>query len=256
MDITMGKHILDLRNRIVSNFREENWDEVALLTGLSDLIHGHPRLLRSLSWGDEDYSGTVLDVVTIIAQNNSQALSVLETYLDEKFPDETNYISAKPSQKKITFAPNVFQIPELSVESDLVAVMMPFQAEFSNVYEAIKTGCIASGLRCLRADDIWDEATIIQDIFNLIFRAQVVIVDFTGKNSNVMYETGIAHTLGKLVIPLCQSMNDIPFDMSHHRVLKYLPNREGLSSLETKLAEKLRNSSARQDIQQNYDIPF
>src|SRR5205807_2463872 len=116
--------------------------------------------------------------------------SVIENYIDEKFPAEAHYISAKPSAQKITFAPHVFQVPDLSVESDLIAVMMPFNAEFTLVYDAIKRGCERAGFRCLRADDIWEESTIIQDIFNLIFRAQIIIVDFTGKNPNVMYETG------------------------------------------------------------------
>lgn len=66
-----------------------------------------------------------------------------------------------------------------------------------------------------------------------------MVVDFTGKNPNVMYETGIAHTLGKHVIPISQSLADVPFDMQHHRVLKYLPNREGLAALEAKLSRKL-----------------
>jgi hypothetical protein len=243
MDIEQGKYILDLRSRIVSNFDLTNWEEVGLLTGLSDFISNHPRLLRSLGWGDEDYSGNVLSVLKIISQNNSNALSTIERYIDEKFPVATNYISSKPSPKKITFAPNVFQIPEMNIESDLVAVMMPIRAEFTNIYSAIKHGCQSAGFRCLRADDIWEESTIIQDIFNLVYRAQIIIVDFTGKNPNVMYETGIAHTLGKHVIPLSQSLDDLPFDMAHHRVLKYLPNQEGLSNLETKLAEKLRQTS-------------
>jgi hypothetical protein len=54
---------------------------------------------------------------------------------------------------------------------------------------------------------------------------------------------GIAHTLGKLVIPVTQSLDDVPFDMAHHRVLKYLSNQEGLSSLESMLAEELRQVS-------------
>ena len=80
---------------------------------------------------------------------------------------------------------------------------------------------------------------IIQDIFNLVFRAGVVLVDFTGKNPNVMYETGIAHTLGKIVIPISQSLDDVPFDMKHHRVQKYLASRQGLEELRVKLAGKL-----------------
>jgi hypothetical protein len=64
-------------------------------------------------------------------------------------------------------------------------------------------------------------------------------VDFTEKNPNVMYETGIAHTLGKHVVPITQSLDDVPFDMRHHRVLKYLPNGEGLDALQRALTDRL-----------------
>jgi hypothetical protein len=156
-------------------------------------------------------------------------------------------VSAKPSERKITFAPNVFVVPEGSPESDLVAVMMPLAVQFDPVYSAIKRAATMSSMRCLRADDIWEDSTIIQDIFNLIFRAHVVVVDFTGKNANVMYETGIAHTLGKHVVPISQSLDDVPFDIRHHRVLKYLANAEGVAKLEKELAEKLRQFSPQAD---------
>lgn len=108
----------------------------------------------------------------------------------------------------------------------------------------------------------WEDTTIVQDIFSLIFRAQVVVVDFTGKNPNVMYETGIAHTLGKHVVPISQSLDDVPFDMRHHRVLKYYSNNEGLNRLSSDLALKLRQFSLRNEdpqysaIQGEDDIPF
>jgi hypothetical protein len=54
-----------------------------------------------------------------------------------------------------------------------------------------------------------------------------------------MYETGIAHTLGRNVIPIAQSMDDVPFDLKHHRVLVYLNNREGLNELSVQLAKRL-----------------
>ena len=97
-------------------------------------------------------------------------------------------------------------------------------------------------LECLRADDIWDNSTFIQDIFDLIFCSKVVVVDFTGKNPNVMYETGIAHTLGKTVIPITQSIDDIPSDLGHHRALKYHPNEEGLRDLSNELYKRLKVS--------------
>jgi hypothetical protein len=200
-------------------------------------------LLRSLAWGDEDYAGNVLGVLKQIAEHSPKAFRTIEQFAAKNFPGDSEYISAKPAERRITFAPSVFSVPDASPEPDLAVVMMPFSAEFLTVYKAIRRACKAAGLRCLRVDDIWEESIIIQDVFNLIFRAQIVVVDFTGKNPNVMYETGIAHTLGKHVVPISQSIADVPFDLTHHRVLKYLSNDEGLGKLELKLAERLRQVS-------------
>ena len=141
--------------------------------------------------------------------------------------------------RKITFSPLVFKVPKDDVQDDLVSVMMPFAAQFKAVYAALASACKANTLRCKRADDIWANSTIIQDIFDLIFVSSIVVVDFTGRNSNVMYETGIAHTLGKHVVPITQSMDDVPFDLQSHRVLKYLPNNEGLAQLQHDLSQRL-----------------
>ncbi|MFO0792552.1 MAG: hypothetical protein U0586_00650 [Candidatus Brocadiaceae bacterium] len=203
-----------------------------------------PQLLRSLSWGDEDYAGNVLTVLRQIVERDPRTLPIIEAYLDQHFPGDSTYVSAKPAERRITFSPYVFYVPEGYVELDLVAVMMPFAMEFDAVYTSIKAATAKCRLRCLRADDIWEDTTIVQDIFSLIYRAQVVVVDFTGKNPNVMYETGIAHTLGKHVIPIAQSLDDVPFDMRHHRILKYLPNAEGLAKLSSDLTTKLSQISA------------
>jgi hypothetical protein len=195
-------------------------------------------------------------------ERDPRTLPIIEAYLDDKFPEESTYVSAKPAERRITFAPYVFQTPDGYVELDLVSVMMPLSMEFTKVHEAIKRAASECGLRCLRADDIWEDTTIVQDIFSLIFHSQVVVVDFTGKNSNVMYETGIAHTLGKHVVPISQSLEDVPFDMRHHRVLKYLPNAEGLRKLASDLTAKLRqfcvsaSASAAPQEDDEDDLPF
>ena len=236
--------ILELKRRIEEDFTSSNWEEVGLITDCSHIISGHPRLLRSLSFGDEDYGGNIINVLRSMSDFNPEALTDVKDFLDRWYPDQNiTYISAKPAERKITFSPSVFSIPDGDVENDLVAVMMPF-AGFDGVYQSIKNSCNNSGFRCLRADDIWDNSSIIQDIFSLIYRAKIIIVDFSGKNPNVMYETGIAHTLGKVVVPLAQVVNDIPSDMVHHRALIYLKNGEGLQALETELAKKLRTIGA------------
>jgi hypothetical protein len=155
----------------------------------------------------------------------------------------------KPSRPGIVdhliVTPTVFNITNRHGETDLVSVMMPFDAGFTPVYSAIQHACTQVDLRCLRADDIWQETAVIQDVFNLLVRSSIVVVDFSGRNSNVMYETGIAHTLGRPVIPISQSLDDVPFDLRHHRVLKYLPNAEGLVSMQAILADRLKTLSLR-----------
>ena len=136
--------------------------------------------------------------------------------------------------------PSVFRVPAGKAESDLLSVMMPFSAEFSKTYTVIKAAGNDIGLRCQRADDIWDQPEVIQDVFSLIYRSRVVVCDFTGRNPNVFYEAGIAHTLGKTVIPIVQNAEDIPFDLRHFRYIKYHDNNEGREALKSELSRKLK----------------
>lgn len=147
---------------------------------------------------------------------------------------------SKKSKQVITFSPSVFDIPDETMDDYLVSVMMPINMSFDNVLTAIRKSCAKVGMKCLRADDIWEDSTIIQDIVNLICCSSIVVVDFSGKNPNVFYETGIAHTLGKNVIPIAQSIEDVPFDLRPHRVLIYLNNVEGLGDLSNRLESRLK----------------
>jgi len=118
--------------------------------------------------------------------------------------------------------------------------MMPFDAAFEPVYESIQQAATAVNLRCCRVDDIWEAPTIIQDIVSLIDRSRIVICDCTGRNPNVFYEAGIAHTLGRDVVLLTQHGADIPFDIHHLRYIPYLNNVEGRAAMCEALSDRLR----------------
>jgi len=137
--------------------------------------------------------------------------------------------------------PTVFQISEHeNIEPTLISVMMPFDARFNNVYDAIQSAAKNTGLRCRRADDIWENAAIIQDVVSLIDRSRIIICDCTGRNQNVFYEAGIAHTLGREVILVTQTEYDIPFDLRHLRYVKYLDNEEGRAQLRAALEARIQ----------------
>ena len=127
--------------------------------------------------------------------------------------------------------PKVFDLPNVPVNANLVAVMMPFDASFRPVYDALHTAIGRLGMTCQRADDIWENDHVVQDVALLLSKSQIVICDLSGRNANVFYETGIAHAIGKDVILIAQSKSDIPFDVAAIRYIKYLPNGEGLSKL-------------------------
>lgn len=140
---------------------------------------------------------------------------------------------------------SVFKMPGDPIRSNLVSVMMPFSGAFTAVNEAIKTACADLDLECLRADDIWEHSTVIQDVYSLIYRSKIVVCDFSGKNPNVFYEAGIAHSLGREVIPIVQHPDDIPFDLKHHRYIPYLNNVEGLQKLVTDIKPRLETLMSR-----------
>jgi len=99
---------------------------------------------------------------------------------------------------------------------------------------------VNAGLRCRRADDIWENPAIIQDVVSLIDRSRVVVCDCTGRNPNVFYEAGIAHTLGREVILITQNAQDIPFDLRHLRYIPYLNNAEGRGALTAALQDRMQ----------------
>jgi hypothetical protein len=88
---------------------------------------------------------------------------------------------------------------------------------------------------------IWENAAVIQDAVSLIDRSKVVICDCTGRNPNVFYDIGIAHTLGREVVLITQAEADIPFDLRHLRYVQYLNNGECLNALGARPEPRLRD---------------
>lgn len=137
--------------------------------------------------------------------------------------------------------PSAFRINEPPrIDAQQMSVMMPFDPAFTEVYRTIQAVGAAVGMRVNRADDIWVEDAIIQDIVNLIDTSRIIVVDCSRKNANVFYEAGIAHALGRSVILISQSMEDVPFDLRHNRALTYLNNGEGRAVLQTRLESRVR----------------
>ncbi|MCY3726646.1 MAG: hypothetical protein OXF95_08420 [Rhodobacteraceae bacterium] len=152
-------------------------------------------------------------------------------------------LSLPPPRK----SPKVFEIDRYpNIDRRSVSVMMSFDDKFNQINNTIKEAAEVVKLKAERVDDIWEKDAIIKDIVNLIDRSSIVVCDCTGKNPNVFYELGIAHTLGRDFIMITQNENDIPFDLKHLRFITYLNNNEGREKLREELQERFKTLKSQQ----------
>ena len=114
-------------------------------------------------------------------------------------------------------------------------VLMPFGVPWSDrIWKRVRGAIEGCGLPCKRADDLYGP-DVMEDIWWGINASRMVVADITGRNSNVLYELGIAHTLGKDVVLLTQSPGDIPFDLKPLRHVIYEDNADGYEVLDAQL---------------------
>jgi hypothetical protein len=74
----------------------------------------------------------------------------------------------------------------------------------------------------VRADaDIFGTGKIIDQIWDGINAAKVLVAELTSRNPNVFYELGLAHALDKPVVLISSNEDDVPFDLKHIRVIYY-----------------------------------
>ncbi|MHC4565723.1 MAG: hypothetical protein ACYTE3_08185 [Planctomycetota bacterium] len=117
-----------------------------------------------------------------------------------------------------------------------VFVVMPFKEEMKRLYrDHIVSAVEAMGLSCLRADDIFSGGSVVRDIWSGIFSSRVIVADCTGRNPNVFYEIGVAHTLGKPVVLITQTEEDVPFDVRYLRYITYCLRDDALERFREQL---------------------
>ena len=145
--------------------------------------------------------------------------------------EEKQKVESSPQSQEIIIKP-IFRAREINFEDDLCFVLMPFQPSFERLYkEKIKPTVESCGLRCMKANDIFSPTPILEDIWIHIYKSKIIIADVTGRNPNVFYEIGIAHTVGKPVIIISQDKADIPFDIAQIRFFQYTDNHDGWEKL-------------------------
>jgi len=194
-------------------------------TGLQQLL---PVLTQSVP---EELEGKIPGNLT--AETNPAEIAQLRAELKEAVA----LFKATPGRER---APAAIEAPTPGGRKCFI--VMPFGDEdLEVVYEdfvrpVVEEDC---GLTCERGDDVFGSSVIMDDIRGSIDAADIIVADLTGKNANVFYEVGICHTVEKPVLLMAQSIDDVPFDLRHRRVLLYEYSPRGCKKLERDLRENL-----------------
>jgi hypothetical protein len=216
-----------IRDRIITNMEDVYYLPSSLFYGhIISFIEG----LHTLGWIEVTDDGTITPTERIRDAQKTFGFSLtdLSPYNDDAVV--CTPLFGRPSQ------------PPTPAD---VFVLMPFATELQAVYEDhIKAVTTRLGLTVIRADNFFAAHSIISDVWNAINQAQILIADCTGRNPNVFYELGIAHTLGKPVILIAQSVDDIPFDIRHIRTILYTFTPRGMRDFESAVEATLEGELA------------
>jgi hypothetical protein len=117
-------------------------------------------------------------------------------------------------------------------------VLMPFNPEFDEIYNLFIASVLSeAGYEVFRADNIVSQRNILEDIISSIKESDLIVADLSSSNSNVYYELGLAHAVGKPVILLTQSVSELPFDLRSYRVIQYNTHFAAINDAKVKLKE-------------------
>lgn len=145
--------------------------------------------------------------------------------------------------RPIRQGPRIFSVPDNeTIDRSLLTVMMPFREELNPVMTAVVAAAERTRMQAYRADQPPQALTgggIVQETVRMIDQSKMVVCDLTGNNPNVLYEVGIAHTLGRDVQLIAQSISQVPFDLLANRVILYTNTTEGLANLTESLVRAI-----------------
>lgn len=122
-------------------------------------------------------------------------------------------------------------ISEIKVQKDLAFVLTPFHRDFDQTYEIINETCNMAKMRSMRGDEEFVPKDVLQHIVRCIVKSRIVIANLNGRNPNVFYELGIAHTLNKPTILVAHINTEVPFDLKNQYLVLYNNDKELIERL-------------------------
>jgi predicted RNA-binding protein with RPS1 domain len=123
------------------------------------------------------------------------------------------------------------------VNDDGETIAFDFDEQYQNHYVPVIESV---GMKPVRADSLYSDETITGNVWCGLQEADIVVIDLTGSNRNVMIEFAWTYLLGKKLIPLTQCRVDMPTDLPGLRYIQYSPLVKDQARAEGELAKQLK----------------
>lgn len=109
MDSTERKKVSVISKYALDSFDEGDWLTLGQITGKVKEVSDHPRLLRSLSFGDDDYPYCVAEILDVIFSSETELIDEVVDHFDidlwyqQKFPDKYKRVFGAASKVSADF---------------------------------------------------------------------------------------------------------------------------------------------------------
>ncbi len=235
----IARYLSYMHHRMLSNIGRSRFDQ-----GMHNSLHG---LMRRA--GRTRTSEDVRDLIRDIRQYQLGLTSLTRTWdVESRLHDLEEQVKARTSEAAVSDAVSgaeAVTLGSLGSKRVLFAIM-PFAQEFVDVWiGGIKRAAGGSGLTALRIDMLTQSSEITDDIVQGIRLSEVVVVDVTGNNPNVMFEFGYALALNKRPVVISQSTEFLSFDIKNLRTLIYRNTWQGIENLHKDLQPFIKGALAK-----------
>lgn len=131
-------------------------------------------------------------------------------------------------------------------DKKVLFAIMPFHDDFRDVWAGgIKRAAAGTGVTPIRIDMITASTEITDDIVAAIELAEIVVVDVTQNNPNVMFEFGFALAKQKAHVVISQSTEFLTFDIKNVRTIIYKNSWQGIEGLHKDLQSFIKGTIGR-----------
>lgn len=186
-------------------------------------------------------------------KNSDQLINANRYLYDQLFKSQEDTVKRiiREEQGKMNINP-IFKARNLSVNNELAFGILQFDESHLTFFDKFLKPTVENefGINVVRSGNIFDANTpdIMENIWTYIVTSRFILCDLGGKNSNVFYELGIANTVGKPVVTICDKdsyKNDynekLPFDISSNNTLFYENTAAGAEEFKQELISTIRS---------------